>query len=94
MEIPFKDNEESASNINESISMLESLEQMQLKLEHLEGVTQVCANAFNTSGALGNVSEKDLENSFLAIREQVKALEGDTQKAITAILEQKARLNY
>lgn len=96
--IPFdfdnEENNERQESAPESISALNSLEQILLKLEHIEGLTQVCANAFGIPGALENVNEHDLEGAFLSIREQIKDLEADTQITIKEIVEHKAHLYY
>lgn len=98
IQIPFNfDNEERKEireNAPESISVLNDIEQILLKLEHLEGLTQVCANAFGTKGALESVNEHDLENTFLSLRGQIMDLEADAQIIIKAITENNARLNY
>ena len=97
-QIPFdfenENTNESQESTKKSISVLSSLENMRLKLEYLEGITQVCANAFSTPGALSAVNEHDLENSFLSLREQIKALENETGEIITAIVTHNAHLNY
>lgn len=97
--IPFKvpfelDKEAEAPAQEKPTSVLDSVENMLLKLEYLEGITQVCAVAFSTPHALEKVNEDDLENTFSSLRGQIKDLEEDTHKIIDAILKNNATLNY
>ena len=66
---------------------LTNLENIALKLEYLDGLTQVCANAFGSPGALGAVSEQDLQNTFLSLHEQIKALESEAHQLIDGIID-------
>lgn len=96
--IPFdfdnEENNESQESTTESMSALSSLENILLKLEHLEGITQVCASAFSFDGALATVNEHDLENTFCTLRDQIKDIEKDAQAIIGAIADHKAHLHY
>ena len=86
----FTDNEE----LNKTISALATLEKLQQKVEHLEGAAQVCANAFNHKGAMGDCSEKDLENAFLSFHDQAEEIGQEIQALIEAIMKNKATLYY
>lgn len=97
IQIPFTDEDLQAiapDEQGERVSVLDSAEGILLKLEYLEGLTQVCASAFSTPNALSNINEKDLENVFYSIREQVLALEERTHGIINAITSHNAKLNY
>ena len=96
-QIPFTDEDLQAIAPDEQgkrVSVLDSAEDILLKLEYLEGLTRVCASAFGSSNALANVNERDLENVFYSIREQVVSLEERTHGIINAILSHNAKLNY
>ena len=96
MQVPFTDEEptKEREENNTGVSALESLEQILLKLENLEGITQVCASAFSFDGALATVNEHDLESTFLSLRGQIKDLEADAQMLIKAIIDHNAHLHY
>ena len=66
---------------------LTNLENLAMKLEYLEGITQVCANAFGSPGALGAVNEQDVQNAFLSLHEQVTALENEAHQIIEGIMD-------
>ena len=76
------------------ISILSTLEQLELKLEHLKGLSQVCASAFSTPGAFGNMNESEVEGSFLSIKDQAEEIRKECEEAIIAITDKRARLNY
>lgn len=97
-QIPFdfenENTNESQESTQKSMSALNSLENILLKLEHLEGITQVCASAFSFDGALATINEHDLENTFCSLRGQIKDIEKDAQAIIDAIVTHNVHLNY
>lgn len=72
---------------------LTNLENIALKLEYLGGITQVCANAFGAPGALGAVNEQDVQNTFLSLHEQFKALEKEAHQIIDGIIDHNKQQN-
>ena len=86
-------NMKNENNTKETISALSSLEAIQFKLERLEGLTNVCACAFNNELSLSSVNEKDIESTFILLHDHVEGLLNDTNTLIRAVINKKASLD-
>ena len=75
------------------MSILEKLEELQIRLESLEGLTRVCSAAF-TKDSFDRVNPKEIQQSYDAIHDSVHEVTAQIQEMIIAITDHIAKLNY
>ena len=76
---------------NKTPNTLSSLENIQEKLEQLEGVTAICAAALDHDEA---IDESLLASTFLLIHDQVEEIRKRTQALIVTATENMEQANY
>lgn len=77
-----------------TISILEKLESLDIKIERLQGLARICASAFEKPDAFSSIGPKDLERTFNLFSEYAGELDADVLAMTQAICENRATMKY
>lgn len=77
----------------EMICALSEIENIQMRVEHLQGLARTCAAAFSHK-SLDGVSADDLNNTFESMHDQLEQIAAECGDLIIAITDHRAQLNY
>lgn len=64
----------------------DKLENIRLQLEHLTGITKVCAVAYDCSDSYGSISEEETADAFYSINAQLKEINDEVDSLIQIVL--------
>lgn len=82
------------TNNNNTISVLENLEILNIRVERLQGLAKVCASAFEHPEVFSSIKVEDLENTFYSFADNAGELNAEIMEVIAAICENRAIMKY